>query len=431
MCKIRFKRNQLIMKKIVIAFLVIATSLSFFLLDAQSTSSKQLKKDKQKLEREIKNTQELLNQTRKNKNASLEQIAVLRKQISNREDMVVALTDEITRLEDEMALNEKLSKSLDRKLAYMKDDYARVVYNAYKNRKLTNKITFIFSADNFSHMYQRAKYYRAFAKNVKSQVETIEATQKEIERKKIEIQEIKDAKSAIMSKEEANLANLEKTKREKDKLAASLKTKEKELSTQIKQKQQQQRKLDAAIQAAIQKEIAAANAKKTKSNNGKSTSTGKSGGNTSSKPVITMTPEEQKLSNTFAGNQGRLPWPVTKCSKLRGFGTYPHPDVPSVQIQNNGIDLLTEAGAPVRAVYQGEVVSVMEISGTKVVIIKHGEYMTVYQNLATITVKKGQNVTSKQNIGTVAQNNDSGTYILHFALLKMQTYLNPSSWLAQ
>lgn len=431
MCKIRFKRNQLIMKKIVIAFLIIATSLSFFLLDAQSTSSKQLKKDKQKLEREIKNTQELLNQTRKNKNASLEQIAVLRKQISNREDMVVALTDEITRLEDEMALNEKLSKSLDRKLAYMKDDYARVVYNAYKNRKLTNKITFIFSADNFSHMYQRAKYYRAFAKNVKSQVETIEATQKEIERKKIEIQEIKDAKSAIMSKEEANLANLEKTKREKDKLAASLKTKEKELSTQIKQKQQQQRKLDAAIQAAIQKEIAAANAKKAKSNKGKSTSTGKSGGNTSSKPVITMTPEEQKLSNTFAGNQGRLPWPVTKCSKLRGFGTYPHPDVPSVQIQNNGIDLLTEAGAPVRAVYQGEVVSVMDISGTKVVIIKHGEYMTVYQNLATITVKKGQNVTSKQNIGTVAKNNDTGTYILHFALLKMQTYLNPSSWLAQ
>ena len=430
MCKSRFKHNQLIMKKIAIALFVIATALSFILLDAQSTSSKQLKKDKQKLEREIKNTQELLNQTRKNKNASLEQIAVLRKQISNREDMVVALTDEITRLEDEMALNEKLSKSLDRKLAYMKDDYARVVYNAYKNRKLTNKITFIFSADNFSHMYQRAKYYRAFAKNVKSQVETIEATQKEIEKKKIEIQEIKEAKSAIMSKEEANLANLEKAKREKDKLAASLRTKEKELSAQIKQKQQQQKKLDAAIQAAIQKEIAAANAKKAKSNKGNNTSTGKSGGNTS-KPVITMTPEEQKLSNTFAGNQGRLPWPVTKCSKLRGFGTYPHPDVPSVQIQNNGIDLLTEAGAPVRAVYQGEVVSVMDISGTKVVIIKHGEYMTVYQNLATITVKKGQNVTSKQNIGTVAKNNDTGTYILHFALLKMQTYLHPSSWLAQ
>ena len=430
MCKSSFKHNQLIMKKIAIALFVIATALSFILLDAQSTSSKQLKKDKQKLEREIKNTQELLNQTRKNKNASLEQIAVLRKQISNREDMVVALTDEITRLEDEMSLNEKLSKSLDRKLAYMKDDYARVVYNAYKNRKLTNKITFIFSADNFSHMYQRAKYYRAFAKNVKSQVETIEATQKEIEKKKIEIQEIKEAKSAIMSKEEANLANLEKAKREKDKLAASLKTKEKELSAQIKQKQQQQKKLDAAIQAAIQKEIAADNAKKAKSNKGKNTSTGKSGGNTS-KPVITMTPEEQKLSNTFAGNQGRLPWPVTKCSKLRGFGTYPHPDVPSVQIQNNGIDLLTEAGAPVRAVYQGEVVSVMDISGTKVVIIKHGEYMTVYQNLATITVKKGQNVTSKQNIGTVAKNNDTGTYILHFALLKMQTYLNPSSWLAK
>ena len=104
--------------------------------------------------------------------------------------------------------------------------------------------------------------------------------------------------------------------------------------------------------------------------------------------------------------------------------------MPSVSLHNNGIDLLTEAGASVRAVFEGEVTTVTEVGGVKIVIIRHGEYMTVYQNMASISVSKGQKVSTKQTIGTVAKNRDTGTYILRFSLLKVQTYIDPSPWLA-
>ncbi|MBQ7549998.1 MAG: peptidoglycan DD-metalloendopeptidase family protein [Bacteroidales bacterium] len=387
--------------------------------------SDQLKKNKQKIENEIRDTQNLLNQTRKNKQTSLEQASILRKQISNRESLITALNNEIFALEEEMELNEKLSKTLARKLTYMKDDYSRVVYNAYKNRRLNNKFIFILSSEDFSQMYRRTKYYTTFAKNVKRQVDLIAQTQREIEAKEIEIQNIKNEKTLLLSGEEQQLKHLEAEKKEKDKLTSSLKKKEKQLAEEIRKKQQEQKKLDKAIKEAIQKEIAAANAKN-KGNEKASTSSGKK----SSTNEIVMTPAEKELSTSFAGNKGRLPWPVTKCAKVKDFGTYAHPDVPSVQMQNNGIDLLTDAGATVRAVFQGTVASTLDYMGTKVVIIKHGEYMTVYQNLGSVSVKKGDKVSTKQAIGTVGKNSNS-TYELHFEVWKNTEYLNPNSWLSK
>ena len=199
------------------------------------------------------------------------------------------------------------------------------------------------------------------------------------------------------------------------------------MAAEIRKKQQEQQKLDKAIKKAIEDEIKAANTRNKKTNSGATTSGGKS----SSTTELLLTKEEKALSSSFAGNQGKLPWPVAKCAKIRDFGTYAHPDVPSVTMQNNGIDLATEAGATVRAVFQGEVSSVLEYVGTKIVIIKHGEYMTVYQNLGSVSVKKGDKVTTKQAIGTVAKNTSSNTYELHFELWKNTTHLNPSNWLAR
>lgn len=427
------------MKKFIITTSIILFSCFAVLLVGQSSSSSsKLKNDKQKLEKEIKKTQQLLNETRKNKNASLAQLSVLKNQIANREGMIVALNNEMSALETELALNEKLSRDLSRKLMYMKDDYARVVYNAYRNRKMTNKLVFLLSSEDFGQMYRRAKYYTEFARDVKDQVTAIENTQAEIEKKRQEIQALKNEKAAVVVSQERNLASLENERREKNKLASTLNKKEKELAAQIAAKQKEQKKLDAAIQAAIQREIAAANEKNkkaqaAKNSSGKGSSTsGKAGASTAPKPgAIAMTPEEQQLNSTFVANKGKLPWPLAKCSKIRGFGSYPHPDVPSVMIQSNGVDLLTDAGTSVRAVFQGEVTTVTEVSGTKLVIIRHGEYMTVYQNLASISVTKGQKVSTKQTIGTVAKNSSTGTYVLHFSLLKVQTYLDPSGWLAR
>lgn len=412
--------------RIVALLFFVLTAITLLDVSGQKKSD-QLKKNKQKLEQEISNTQAILNQTRQNKNTSLQQLSILRSQISNREQFILALNSEIAALEEEMALNVKLSKSLDRKLSYMKADYATVVYNAYKNRRLTNKLVFLLSSESFGQLFRSLKYYTSFANNVKVQMEQIQNAQQEIQQKELEIQAIKDEKAALLAGHEQQLSALEKEKREKDKITNDLKKKEKQLASEIRKKQQEQQKLDKAIKKAIEDEIRAANERKKKTNAGATTSGGKS----SSSTELLLTKEEKALSSSFAGNQGKLPWPVAKCAKVRDFGTYSHPDVPSVTMQNNGIDLATEAGATVRAVFQGEVSSILEYVGTKIVIIKHGEYMTVYQNLGTVSVKKGDKVTTKQAIGTVAKNTASNTYELHFELWKNTTHLNPSNWLAR
>ncbi|MDR2868418.1 MAG: M23 family metallopeptidase [Bacteroidales bacterium] len=193
--------------------------------------------------------------------------------------------------------------------------------------------------------------------------------------------------------------------------------------------------MDASIKKAIQDEIAAANTKKASKSSPKSGSSGTATTNsTTAKPsntVLSLTPEEQALSSSFSGNQGKLPWPVAKGAKTSDFGNYPHPDVPSVMIENKGIDILVEAGTQVRAIFQGEVSAVLDIFGTKVLMIRHGDYITVYQNLANVTLKKGDKVTTKQTIGTVAQSSSSSGYELHFEVWKNSSYLNPNLWLAK
>ena len=137
------------------------------------------------------------------------------------------------------------------------------------------------------------------------------------------------------------------------------------------------------------------------------------------------------MNTSFINNKGKLPWPVAKGAKVSDFGSYPHPDVPSVQIENHGIDIMVEAGTPARAVFDGVVTGVMNIMGTTVVMIRHGEYLTVYQNLSSASVKKGDKVSTKQTIGTVAKNSTSNTYELHFEVWKNDRYVNPNEWLAR
>lgn len=409
-------------------------------LEAQSKSTK-LKNDKKKIENEIANTQKLLKQTEKNKNASLQQISVLRQQISNREALITNLNSEIFALEEELALNEKLSQDLTKKLEYMKSDYSRVVYLAYKNRNLIDKVTFLLSSDNFSQMFRRIKYYSVFAENVKRQVELIEKTQAEIKAKNEEILRIKEEKQTLLEGKEVEIKRLEKDRTATTQKAQELKKKEKQLAATLQEKQKKRKELDVAIKKAIEAEIVAANKKKAAEaaknagkNSSKSSGTNSSS-NSSAKPAakneIMLTPEEQLISNSFESNKGKLPWPVVKGAKVGDFGSYPHPDVPSVMIENRGIDILVEPSTAVRAVFQGEVTGILEVMGTKVLMIRHGEYLTVYQNLASVNVRKGDKVSTKQTIGTVGKSTSNNTYELHFEVWKNSSYLNPNGWLSR
>lgn len=413
---------------ILLVFSVITITVIVF----AQTSSERLKNNKRIIENEIANTQKLLDQIRKNQKTSLQEIQLLRQQINNREVLITELNNELYQYEMELELNIKLSRDLDKKLEYMKTDYERVVYLAYKNRKMIDRLTFLLSADDFSQMYRRARYYAIFAESVKYQVALIKKTQEEITTKNAEIIILKEQKQAVLEGKELEIKRLEQDRNTKTKTAEQLKKKEKALASELKDKQKRRRELDAAIKKAIEEEIKASNNKKSsnKTKTKTTTNTTTPAKSSGSSTVIELTPDEQLVSNSFINNKGKLPWPVAKGTKISDFGTAPHPDVPSVMIENRGIDILVEPGTHVRAVFEGIVTGVLDMMGSKVVMVRHGEYLSVYQNLATVNVKKGDKVSTKAVLGTVAKANGSNTYELHFEVWKNTTFLNPNSWLS-
>ena len=401
-------------------------------------SSTQLKKDKQKIENEIANTQKLLKKTESNQKAAVQQAALLRQQIQNREKIITNLNSQIIQMEDEQEQNQQEISQLEKKLSYMKADYAQVVYNAYRNRRLMDKVTFILASDDFSQMFRRLRYYAIFSRNVREQSERIVKTTEELTKKNEELVSLRNDKLNTLSSKEQEIKSLEIDRRKKTQNAEQLKKESKKLNDELKKKQQQRKDIDAAIQRAVKEEIARANAereKKAKASKGKSSgtssSTSSAGTSSKSSTTISLTPEEQNLNTSFINNKGKLPWPVAKGAKVSDFGSYPHPDVPSVQIENHGIDIMVEAGTPARAVFEGVVTGVMNIMGTTVVMVRHGEYLTVYQNLSSASVKKGDKVSTKQTLGTVAKSTSSNTYELHFEVWKNDRYVNPNEWLAR
>lgn len=441
------KNNRVIYyPKVFRTFLLIAALLFSLPIFAQNgKSSAQLKQDKQKIEKEIANTQKLLKKNESNQKAAVQQAALLRQQIQNREKMITNLNSQIIQMEDEQEQNTQEIKQLEKRLAYMKADYAQVVYNAYRNRRLLDKVTFILAADDFSQMFRRMRYFAIFSRSVREQSERIQKTTEELTKKNEEIVMLKNDKLVTLSSKEQEIKNLENDRRKKTQNAEKLKKESQKLNADLKKKQQQRKEIDAAIQRAVKAEIAQANAerakKSNKSSSGKTSSGNKSSATTTSSSstststrataAIALTPEEATLNTSFINNKGKLPWPVAKGAKVSDFGNYPHPDVPSVQIENHGIDIMVEAGTPARAVFDGVVTGVMNIMGTTVVMIRHGEYLTVYQNLSSARVKKGDKVTTKQTIGTVAQSPTSNTYELHFEIWKNDRYVNPNEWLAR
>jgi septal ring factor EnvC (AmiA/AmiB activator) len=194
------------------------------------------------------------------------------------------------------------------------------------------------------------------------------------------------------------------------------------LRKQLEEKQRAKKKLDKAIDDLIRKEIAAAKKK--------ATASGKK--NVTSSNVFSLTPEAQKLSSNFAGNKGKLPWPVEQGNISERFGEHPHAELKGIMVKNNGVDIRSVPGTSARSVFDGEVSGVINIPGSNsAVIIRHGEYLSVYSNLSSVSVKKGDKVTTRQKIGQVYYDKDEGYSEIHLEIWKGTTKLDPALWLAR
>jgi septal ring factor EnvC (AmiA/AmiB activator) len=286
---------------------------------------------------------------------------------------------------------------------------------------------FVFAAQNFNQAYKRLKYLQQFSEYRQRQAKYIEEAQRKLELKRQELEVNKKEKNGLLIEEQVEKVILGKEKSEQEKMAKQLSAKESTLRKQLQAKQAQSRKLDNQIQAIIKKEIEAARKKAEAEAKAKGQTVS---GDKNSSSNLTLTPEAKALSNQFNANRGKLPWPVEKGTIMEYFGTHEHPQLKGVMIQNNGIDIKTSTGASARAIFNGTVSGVIQIpGGLNAVLVRHGEYTTVYSNLKSVNVKMGQNVSTKQSIGTVATEDNIAS--MELQIWKGINKLNPTEWLAR
>ena len=430
------------MKKLsVILVLLLLTLVNpSFAQKTKGKSKKQLQSEISTLQKEISNANQLLKKTTKDKEMTLNEVAILEKKIKQREQLIKACNEQIAVLDEEINIGQNNIKSLNSDLSKLQKEYAKMIVFANKNRNHYDRLGFIFAANDFNQAFSRLRYIRQFTDARKVKMDQIAATEKQISSALEASQQAREEQTALLKEEKAQQGALKKEKEELNNQVAKLKKKEGNIQQDIKNKQQQAKKLQKAIDDIIAEEIRKANAEaerkrkeeaKKNTNKGKSTTTTTSTTKTKEKGMA-LTPAEKTLSTSFVNNKGKLPWPVERGVIASSYGKHASSVSSKVTVTNNGIDIATTDGAKARAVFDGEVASVTKLTGANtVVIIRHGEYFTVYSNLENVTVKRGDTVKTKQNIGTVHTNKTEGKTELHFELLKEQSRQNPANWLSQ
>ncbi|MGL4596176.1 MAG: murein hydrolase activator EnvC family protein [Bacteroidia bacterium] len=420
--------------------------------EKQDKSALQAKK--QNLQKDIESTNALLKETRKSKKLSLGQLVVLNKKIEAREELIGTISGEIGGLNKEISENTTAVSSLDEEIKRLKTEYARMVVFAYRNRSAYQRMMFIFSAGNFNQAYKRMKYLQQVSESRRIQSEKINSRQQELNQNIQALESQKTEKQQLLGIEEVEKTSLITDKTDKEKTFNELQSKEKQLKDDLDKKKKQAATTDLAIQRLIQEEAeraAAAAAKQAAKASTKPTAkTQPKSADPKTNPVannpkpnnppkanaeppkLVLTPEAVSLGKGFADNQGSLPWPVAQGSIAERYGRHPHPVLAHVETNNNGVDIATTRGAAARAVFDGEVTGVTNIPGSGwLVIVRHGDYLTVYAQLSEVSVKTGDKVKTKQAIGKVAENDDGGSE-LHFEVWKSGSgKMNPELWLAK
>ncbi len=432
--------------RIILVLLLLALMDPAYCQKTKGKSKKQLQSEITSLQKEISTANQLLKKTKKDKEMTLNEVNLLDKKIKQREKLIKAYNEQIAVLDEEISQGQSSIKTLNTDLGKLQKEYAKMISFAYKNRSHYDRLAFIFASDDFNQAFSRLRYIRQFSDARKVKMEQISSTQRQISNALEASQQAREEQTALLKDEKAQQDALKGEKDDLNKQVASLKKKEGSIQQDIKNKQQQAQKLQKAIDDIIAEEIRKANAeaerKRKEAEKAKANKEKSKAAPTTTKPTPTtapakekgmaLTPSEKTLSNNFVGNKGKLPWPVERGVISSTYGKHASVVSDKVTITNNGIDIATTEGAKARAVFDGEVASVTKLSGANtVVIIRHGEYFTVYSNLENVTVKRGDKVKTKQNIGTVHTNMTEGKTELHFELLKEQNRQNPSNWLSK
>lgn len=440
------------MKKpgIILVLLLLSLVSPTFGQKTKGKSKKQLQSEITSLQNEISTANQLLKKTKKDREMTLNEVSILDSKIKQREKLIKAYNEQIAVLDEEIKSGQSNIKSLNSDLGKLQKEYAKMIVFANKNRSHYERLGFVFASKDFNQAFRRLRYIREFSDARKLKMDQIAGTEKRISSEVEASRQAREQQAAMLADEKVQKTELQREKEELNRQVANLKKQEGSIQQDIKNKQQQAQKLQKAIDDIIAEEIRKANeeaerkrieaekkaaAKKAKNKDKGKTATTKP---TTTTPApakekgMALTPAEKTLSNSFVNNKGKLPWPVERGVISSSYGKHASVVSNKVTVTNNGIDIATTAGASARAVFEGEVASVTKLTGSNtVVIIRHGEYFTVYSNLESVTVKRGDKVKTKQNIGKVHTSKTDNKTELHFELLKEQARQNPANWLSK
>ena len=425
-------------------FLLCLTCL--FLLDASAQTNKkiqELENQRNELHQQIAESETLLRSTKKDVKSQLDNLALINGQIADRKKYIGAIERDVQSLNGEINTLQRQLNSLQRELKDKKKKYEASVQYMYRNKSIQEKLMFIFSAENLSQTYRRLRYVREYADFQRLQAVEIERKQKQVEAKKAELELTRAAKEKLLKESEDEKKKLEKQEKEKQTILNGLKRKQRNIQSEINKKRRSADKLNARIDRLIEEEIEKARKRaeeqarkegKAEGNKGKAKPDPKPAAST--KPAtkgtvdkFRMNTEDRQLSGSFEKNKGILPMPITGPYVIVGrYGQYAV--TKNVRLDNKGIDIRGKEGAKARAVFDGEVSAIFQYNGLNNVLIRHGNYISVYCNLSTVSVTKGTKVKTRQEIGTV-QKDASGNPVLHFQLRKETAKLNPEVWLGR
>lgn len=417
-----------------------------FLLDASAQTDKKIKElesQRNELQQQIAESETLLRSTKKDVKSQLDNLALINGQIDERKKYISAIEKDVQTINGEIKTLQRQLKSLQQELNDKKDKYKASVQYMYRNKSIQEKLMFIFSAENLSQTYRRLRYVREYADFQRLQAVEIERKQKQVEVKKAELETTRAAKEQLLKESEAEKKKLEKQEKDKQTILNGLRRKQRSIQNEINKKRKTANQLNARIDRLIEQEIEKARKRAEEEARKKAREeAAKQGTKSSAKESVPAKPaakgtvdkfrmntEDRQLSGSFEKNKGILPMPITGPYVIVGrYGQYTV--TKNVRLDNKGIDIRGKDGAKARAIFDGEVSAIFKYNGLNNVLVRHGNYISVYCNLSTVSVGKGDKVKTRQEIGEV-QKDASGNPVLHFQLRKETTKLNPEVWLGR
>lgn len=375
---------------------------------ARGQNRTELQKQRERNEKEIALTRQILEQTRNQKVSSLQLLSAYKRQISQRKILIRRMESELTVLDKEIENAREEISSISKELSSMKSEFGELIRQGYKSQKNHSRISFLFSSRSFNDALKRINYLRKLLEYRRIQLQLILKKQEQNSARINALLSKKNEKLSLIESRESEQEKLVSDQKKEELLINELKKKEGELVANLREKQAQAKQLDQLIKAAIETES--------------------DGSENNPEPVI---PSNRVITGTFPGNKGRLPWPVQDGYVSEHFGVHKHTELKNITTQNNGINIATKPGAEVYPIFPGVVSAILEVPGMKrSILVKHDGFYTVYANLEEVFIERGQEVTTNDRLGRVVKNNEGFTEV-HLEIWKGTDKLDPEEWLKE